>query len=71
MAEMQFVLHCYCVDAVSQSDACPCRMQLAIDVQLPRCFGGLGGQALYIGEPNAQKERGSLEGRTSVIVRWQ
>lgn len=28
-----------------------CRIQLALDVQLPEEYGGLGGQAIYIGAP--------------------
>ena len=32
-----------------EADENPCRIQLAINVQIPVEFGGLGGQAIYIG----------------------
>lgn len=37
---------------------CCCSIQLAIDVQLPHSFGGLGSKAIYIGESKRSKLSG-------------
>ena len=48
---MQFELYSHCGnDMLSHANHFICRMQLAVDVQIPQEFGGLGGEAIYIGK---------------------